>query len=193
MWIDLLKTVLPESVLIAAVAWLAKAITTHRLTKDVERFKSDLLIEATRDNTVFSRLHERRAEVIAEVYAALVAAENGVRYYFNPLGAPSPPPTITLAGVALDAMWRLQKTADEHRVWFMPDTAAKIDGVVSALRTAWNKGAIGGRYEEPNERVSAMIDESWSMISETVPELRATLESEFRDLLAVQLRPKTSS
>jgi hypothetical protein len=189
MWIDLLKTVLPQAVLIAAVAWLAKAITTHRLSKDIERFKSNLLIEATRDNTVFSRLHERRAELIAEVYAALVAAENAVRHYLNPIGAPTPPEGKTPASVALAAMWHLQKTADDHRIWFTPDAAAKIDSVVSALRTGWNKGAIGGRYSQPNESVAAMVTDAWSMVSETVPSLRATLESEFRELLAVQLRP----
>jgi hypothetical protein len=66
---DLLETLVPVAIGIPAVAWLAKAITTHRLSLDVEKFKADLAIEANRDHTVFSRLHERRVLVIADVEA----------------------------------------------------------------------------------------------------------------------------
>jgi hypothetical protein len=190
MWIDLLKSIVPDSVLILAVAWLAKSITTHRLSKDVERFRADLTIEAHRDNAVFSRLHERRAEVIAELYAALVAAEAAVRHYLNPMGAPTPPAGQTLTDVALTAMWHLQGTAESKQIWFTPDTAAKVDAIVAALRQAWNMGASGQRYEHPNESTVKMIETAWNTVFEKVPALRAALESEFRDLLAVELRPK---
>jgi hypothetical protein len=189
-WLDLLKTVLPDTVLIAAVAWLSKAITTHRLSRDIERFRSDLVIEAHRDNTVFSRLHERRAEIIAELYAALVAAEAAVRQYLNPMGAPTPPAGQTLAEVALTAMWHLQGTAESKKIWFAPDTAAKVDAIVATLRQAWNMGASGQRYEYPKESTLKMIEAAWNTVFEKVPALRAALETEFRDRLAVELRPK---
>jgi hypothetical protein len=190
-WLDLLKSIVPDSVLILAVAWLAKAITTHRLTKDVESFKTNLAIEASRDNTVFSRLHERRVLVIAEVYAALVSAESAVAHYITKMGAPTPPEGKTLTDVALAAMWKLVDAVDTHRIWFTPATAGKLDEVVVALRRSWNLSAIGDRHSNnQNERVLAMVEDAYRLLTEKVPELRATVEEEFRALLAVELRPK---
>jgi hypothetical protein len=187
---ELLKSIVPDSVLIVAVAWLAKIITTHRLAKDVESFKATLTIEANRDNTVFSRLHERRVLVIAEVYAALVSAESAVGHYITKMGAPTPPEGKTLTDVALAAMWKLVDAVDTHRIWFTPETAAKLDDIVAALRKSWNLSAIGSRNSNPNERVLAMVDDAYKLVTEKVPELRAAVEAEFRALLAVELRPK---
>ena len=190
MWIELLKSIVPDSVLIVAVAWLAKVITTHRLVKDVENFKANLAIEANRDNTVFSRLHERRVLVIAEVYAALVSAESAVGHYITKMGAPMPPDGKTLTDVALAAMWKLVDAVDTHRIWFTPKTATKLDDIVDALRKSWNLSAIGSSHSMPNERILAMVDDAIKLITEKVPELRAAVEAEFRGLLAVELRPK---
>src|ERR1700735_1831720 len=127
MWTDLLETLVPVAIGIPTVAWLAQKIVTHRLSLDVEKFKADLTIEAARDNTVFSKLHERRALVIAEVYAALVAAESAVGHYITQMGAPPLPEGRTQVDVALAAMWKLVDAADMHRIWFTPETAAKLD------------------------------------------------------------------
>jgi hypothetical protein len=185
---DLLETLVPVAIGIPAVAWLAKAITTHRLSLDVEKFKADLAIEANRDHTVFSRLHERRVLVIAEVYAALVSAESSVRYYINNMGAPPLPEGKTQVDVTLTAMWKLVDTVDMHRIWFTPDTAAKLDATVAALRSSWNLSAYGQKYRDETD----MVEKGYKLVKEQVPELRATVEAEFRALLAVELRPKQS-
>ena len=189
MWAELLPSLVPVVVGIPTVAWLAKAIITHRLAKDVENFKTDLTIEANRDNTVFSRLHERRELVIAEVYAALVAAESAVSHYSTQMGALAPPEGKTLTDVALTAMWKLVDAVDMHRIWFTPETAAKLDNIVSALRSSWNMGAIGQHQLNPNERTIEMVNNAYTLITEKVPALRAAVELEFRALLAVGLRP----
>jgi len=202
MWIDLLKSIVPDSVLILAVAWLVKSITTHRLSKDVERFKADLQldgeryknelsVDAHRRNTVFSRLHERRAEVIAAVYEAVSSAELAVSHYITPFGSPEPPPGKTLILVAVESMWTLVRTADTHRIWFTPATAAKLDEIVVALRKAYNLGASGQRAtERQHEAGYEMVMDAWETVSVKVPVLRAALESDFRSLLGVELADK---
>lgn len=184
---DLLQSLVPVAIGIPAVAWLAKKITTHRLSLDVEKFKADLTIEAARDNTVFSRLHERRVLVIAEVYGALVAAESAVGHYITQMGAPPLPDGKTQVDVTLTAMWKLVETVDMHRIWFTPDTAAKLDATVAALRSAWNLSSMGQKYPS----ASNMVEAGYNLVKEKVPELRAAVEAEFRALLAVELRPAT--
>jgi len=197
MWIELFKSIVPNSVLILAVAWLAKAITTNNLAKDLERdradlqrsiegFKQELAIEAHRRNTVFSRLHERRAEVIAEVYEALSNAEMAVAHYVIS-GSPVLPSGKTHREEAVSTMWTVMHTAEAHRIWFAPETALKIERIVSALRTAYNVGPVGKHSDKPqqNQMSDETIQRTLEEVSLTMYETRAALEVEFRQLLGV--------
>jgi hypothetical protein len=85
-------------------------------------------------------------------------------------------------------MWKLVDTVDMHRIWFTPDTAAKLDATVAALRSSWNLSAYGQKYRDETD----MVEKGYKLVKEQVPELRATVEAEFRALLAVELRPKQS-
>ena len=60
-----------SSLTLAAVAYLAKALIAQQLAKDLEAFKRQLAIEAERDRIRFSKLHERRAEIIEKLYQQL--------------------------------------------------------------------------------------------------------------------------
>jgi len=199
MW-QFFQAVVPASVLIAAVAWLAKTVTTHQLGLDVERFKEDLqrsvdafkselAIDAHRRNTIFTRLHERRVDCIAELYAALTAAELAVHHYVTPMGAPALTPGGTHMQNAVDAMWTLMRTAEARRIWFRPETSKRIDEVVGELRSAYNLMAVGqhAANQQPSETTYKMWFDAWTKVSEKVPALRGTLETDFRTLLGVEL------
>jgi len=60
-----------SGILLGAVAWLSKILVSQQLARDLEKFKRELAIEASRDRIRFGKLHERRAEVIEEVYKRL--------------------------------------------------------------------------------------------------------------------------
>src|SRR5215831_2177738 len=83
----------------AAVAWLARSIITHWLSKDVETYKnqlkaeanvalervrSDLQIMAARRNIEYSRIHEKRLEIISELSNKLNAFYQHVNAYVSP-------------------------------------------------------------------------------------------------------------
>src|SRR5467141_2683830 len=70
------------AVAIAAVAWLARSIVIHWLSKSVETYKAQLKAEsdvaleqlraklqimAARRNVEYSRIHEKRLEIISEL------------------------------------------------------------------------------------------------------------------------------
>lgn len=72
-----------SSVLLASVGWLTKSIVSHYLTKDVEiykqkikydlereleEFKYKLQIEAQQKHIMFTKLHEKRAEILVILY-----------------------------------------------------------------------------------------------------------------------------
>jgi hypothetical protein len=67
-WTALLTNLGISGIFLSALAWLLKIIITHQLAKDVEIFKRELQFQQIR----FSRLHERRAEVIHELYKKII-------------------------------------------------------------------------------------------------------------------------
>jgi len=92
-WQSLITTVVTSTTVIAAVAWLARALISQRLTRDIERFKAalatentrsieelrvNLQLEAQRQQIVFGSLHARRAEVIVELYGKLDELDRAV-------------------------------------------------------------------------------------------------------------------
>lgn len=86
-WEDILRTLGGMAILVAALAWLAKKLLTALLSKDLERFKSELQYssqinlesfkaslqrEAQRQAVEHAALHAKRAELIAELYSRIV-------------------------------------------------------------------------------------------------------------------------
>jgi hypothetical protein len=59
----------------AVVIFLGRTLLNHLLSKDVEKFKVELEAVAFKDRTRFTTLHEKRAEVIAELYKKIVETE----------------------------------------------------------------------------------------------------------------------
>jgi len=84
---DFVQLVLPSGLAVAAVAYLAKRLVTHWLDKDVQTFKNkleataaqeteklkaELQLEMRKQEFAYSRMHERRAQLMADLYGQLV-------------------------------------------------------------------------------------------------------------------------
>lgn len=102
MYADILRTLGDMAILVAALTWLSKTLLTAFLSKDLERFKSDLQassqiniesfkatlqLEAQRHAVTYANLHSKRAEFIAELYSRIVELERGVIELSMELGA----------------------------------------------------------------------------------------------------------
>ena len=82
--------------IIGLVAWLGRSLLSQVLAKELETFKSklsqqaalsieqskhQLALKAAEHQVSFSRLHERRMELIADLYSQLVVATNAAQTY----------------------------------------------------------------------------------------------------------------
>src|ERR1035437_8597129 len=89
-WCSILASVGCNAVTLGVLAWLARSFGSQLLAKDLEKFKADLSaasssaserlkhelqLTALEHQVTFSKLHERRAEVIAELYGLLVEVQ----------------------------------------------------------------------------------------------------------------------
>ncbi len=88
-WQELITQLGGFAIFAGALAWLTKSIITHFPSKDVEKYKTQLAYESAREmeefkaqlqitikehDVRFNKLHEKRAEVISELYGLLNAA-----------------------------------------------------------------------------------------------------------------------
>jgi hypothetical protein len=74
-WTTLLTTLLTSTVLLGIVGWLIRSLFGHLLSKDIEKFKARLEVASIEHQIRFTRLHEKQANVIAEIYAKLLPAK----------------------------------------------------------------------------------------------------------------------
>src|SRR5581483_10002566 len=81
-WQDVITTVGGQGVLLAAAAWLFKAIVSNRLILDVEKFKiqlkadADTEIERVKAFLVrASRVHERQLDILGKLFRHLSDAQ----------------------------------------------------------------------------------------------------------------------
>ena len=91
---------------------------------EIEKLKSELSVAAAQRHALFSNLQEKRAEVIAEVYASLKEAMSALADYikvFEPAGGPSREDRRTTVVQAANAFAKLY----DNKKIFIPEEAAK--------------------------------------------------------------------
>ncbi|MBB5206703.1 hypothetical protein [Chiayiivirga flava] len=137
-----------STVLASIVLWLGRAWISERLKHaikaeydekleshkaqlkaqsdvELEKLRSELSVRATEHQVTFSRLHEKRAEVIAQTYSNLRAAHDAIKDYtkvFEPAGGLSREGRRKIAADAQNAYYAYYS---KHQI-FLPKTAAQL-------------------------------------------------------------------
>jgi len=161
-----------------------KAQLKSQSDSEVERLKSHLSIAAAERQFRFSRLHEKRLDVIADVHASLrrlVAAIAGYVAIFEPAGGP---PRQERAKRAFDEAKGFGELYDAKRIFLPRSAVEKLDQIQSELRVAYNTFALGvdvAHDGDPNRT------KRWLEIFEKIERLTKTgiseLEDDYRRLL----------
>jgi hypothetical protein len=202
-WQQVLSTIGSTAVIVGAAAFLTKSLINQFLTRDIEKFKArlkadaDMEIEKLKNSLQmvalehqvrFSRLHEKRAEVIADLYARLVDAEREgdhfvkVASWDDEKGRES---FRTTNQNLLDLYYFVEKNGI-----YLPDSVCDL--LTNFVLTIRSK-AIGMHYYArvesgmPNqtfieERVK-VIKEAYESFQYQIPAARKALQSEFRTIL----------
>lgn len=149
---------------------------------EIEKLKSQLSIAASKHQVRFSRLHETRAEVLAEVYAALKEFVRALANYvkiFEPAGDTPKPERAKIVVETGNAFIKLY----QQKKIFIPKVAAnKLDAITKELREAHIEFAYGVDMNKSHEST-----QKWIEIYEKVENLSnnavAELEDDFRKIL----------
>ena len=202
-----------SGIAVAAAAWLTKALTSHFLSKDVETYKARLRAELDKDLEVhkarlkaesdkdteqfkatltvlarehdvrFTRLHEKRAQVIADLYTALVLALGDVGSLKRRIEEGKP-----TSGDDVDSVVRLRVMFDRNRIYFSEAVCEKMDDIIEKLKRGLGvvvlvkPSDLSFSAEQKQNLDLRLLGE----LEREVPGLRDLMEREFRQLLGVE-------
>lgn len=194
--------------LVGAVAWLIKTAITHKLSADadmfkirikadadieIERLRSSLQIVAIEHQVRFTKLHEKRAEIIAELYEKLVDLHRHGEFFVvtrenNP--DPAKEEEFRKMQKELAEFWRFY---ERHQIYLPSEICAALEELQHEIRgNVWAAG-IFGRIHNPNEHVLQQSQDAftkgYAAFEEKIPAARKALENEFRRMLGVENAP----
>ncbi len=193
-----------SGVLFAAMAWLARSIINHFLSKDLENFKLILQKESQQElmhlqsslqliqlehQVRFTKLHENRAGIIAEIYSMLVnlhrTASTFIRMYRSVDDTKNKENIKQLWG-SLDIF---TEYFEKHRIYFNQNTCSEIDCLINALSKAVSTLVFvnqeAGAIEVTIDQVYTEWDKAMTTMEGDVPKIKKSLEESFRELLGV--------
>jgi hypothetical protein len=148
----------------------------------IERLKSSLQLIAFEQQVRFSRLHARRANIIAELYKLLNEVPAVAKGFI--FGAPS---DSDRERIARDKVYELYNFVENHRIYFPADVCDLLDKFSTILRQSVIFVSVYWSIDTPNEATrqeqNRVIKEAVNSLETEVPSLKKDLEVEFRKLL----------
>ena len=203
-WQSILLAIGGNAALLVALAWLARSFGSQLLAKDLEKFKTslstasseaserlkhELQLVAHEHQVRFSKLHERRAEVITNLYALLVEAQWAGQSFVSVVEFGGEPPKQEKYATAMNKFAEFFRQFDKNRI-FLPETVCQqLDEFLQGMR---RRVIHFGVYVQTNDHAPSHVvkekHEAWSNASDyfdtELPAARRALENELRAMLA---------
>jgi hypothetical protein len=202
-WQELLIVLGGNATLLVVLGFLFKSLLSQALTRDIEKYKTELKAEADvsierlksslqmtalEHQVQFSKLHEKRAEVVAEIYKQLVALEReGKRLIIRQGIFRKGSGTSEEVDAAEKMLYDLFSFVNVHKIYLPPQVDGLMDDFYQTLREPFAHASTFGdiQSDDPNilqQRRDGFIQANRAFQKE-VPAARKALEQEFRLLL----------
>lgn len=148
------------------------------------RFDNELQGKLFEFQTKFSLYHQRRAEVIGELYGMLHEAVESVSTLISPIQFDDGKSQAESYNETLAKCRTLREFFMKRRIFLEEDVCDKLDSILQNMHVALTGFRIS--QEEPRQAGDRyMRDEAWNVINEAVPLVKNDLERQFRKSLSV--------
>ncbi len=205
-WQRLLTTVFLGTGAGAVVAWLVKALFKEWLARDTETFKAQLSLKtsmeveelknslqktAIENQIRFSKLHEKRAEVIEGLYVKLTEILSRAEH-FAVTSENNPRPEHKEQYAALWKELNEYLSSIQRNRIFLPAEVCELlfEHLKQIRRTVHVAGSHGGKEFFPTPELAEQSAEAFTRVYEAfnteIPAAQKLLEAEFRKMLGVE-------
>jgi hypothetical protein len=151
--------------------------------RSIERYVHELDRVSYEHEVVFSRLHERRVDVIADLYAKLIDAQRAFGTWTHPLQA-SNEDQKQKGQAAFEAGKGFEETFVHNRIWLDEDLCAQLDRF---NRTLYEAFVDFTTFDADDPRTKSDHLHQWQAVikrlEDEVQPLRVAVEKRFREML----------
>jgi hypothetical protein len=184
-------TAVSATVVVGAVAWVIKTAVSHRLSRQAEEFKNSLQMMALEHQVRFSKLHEKRAEVIAGVYERLVDVEKeGGRFVlvegFDNGTERQQEAWDKIRAAMLDVSLFIEK----HRIYLPERICALLKTFLDIMSKNLTGVGVYSSIKSPIAKTQAdkqeVLAKAYEAFQSDIPAAKRALEDEFRKMLGVE-------
>lgn len=198
-WQTVLLAIVGNTTAIAVLGWLAKAFFDRLLTRDIERFKANLNYEfqriATEHQIRFSKLHEKRAGVIARLYSFLNEGYWATDNLLSSVTLTNDPEIEVTYQTTRELMAKFHKYFYKNRIYLSKEVSDLIERFIKNIqkkifvskeyylfREQFGLGSLASDVSLKHQQVGNKILEDFRKEAEA---LLSSLEHEFRKILGV--------
>ncbi len=211
--IQLISSAAVSAALTAAIIWLSKSWISERLKNaikheydskleshkasllaqsavETERLRSQLSMQATEHAVRFQRLHEKRADVVAELYSRLVEAYWKASSFASLAEWSGEPNKQKKYADAMNAFANFFQFFDKNKIFLPSQLCEQMEAFVQGMREkVIGFGVYVGHADEdlPLPAFEKKHDawmEAWRYMEKQVPATRHGLEAELRSILS---------
>ena len=209
-WQTILLAFGGNAALLAVMGILAKSLLEKLITRDTKRFeselkaKSDAAIEHLKNElqlrTIehqvrFSRLHEKRASVIADLNGHLAELLWEAESFLSPMQWVGEPTQEEKHRNAMNKLAEFFRFFDKHRIYLPTELCESLQELVMQVRRHVINFGVYVKFHDANlndhtrTQKEKAWNEGWDAIKNQVPQARTALENEFRTLLGQTANP----
>lgn len=173
-----------NAVLLVILGWLAKSIVTNLIAKDLKGFKNELKLKTIEHQSKFQGLHEKRAQVLAEFYKAIIAFDMYFKEHAHLTNQQLTTDEELLHSKEIALRYeRLEKVFTENRIYFDIKTCELFDRLIESLKEIKELG-ITMKMELITEGTRQAIRiPSYQGIAEKIDSVKFQVENNFREIL----------
>jgi hypothetical protein len=169
-------------------ALLAWVLLQHRLTKDIEELKGKLGLTAIEHEIRFSRLYERRANLLADVYEQIERVHAALRGWGDVISAYGASEKGVEASrayrdAAVAARDKLAQVYYPHAIWLGRSLCDELNALIDQMGTL--QRMLNLEHHAAVAQVDMHPDKTVEPIARAVGEARKNLEARMRTLLGV--------
>jgi hypothetical protein len=195
-----------NAVLLALLGWLARSLGSQLLAKDIEKFKAELAaastattdrlkhelqLAAVEHQVQFSKLHERRAEVVADLYGLLVETHWASQSFVSVMEWAGEPPKHEKYVTAMNMAAEFYRYFDKNRIYLPHPLCEQLEHFIRNMRSRVIEFGVYVSINDVSpmpEHVLKQKHDVWTKASDyfdkEVPNARSALENELRSILA---------
>ncbi|MEX2477945.1 MAG: hypothetical protein WD357_05880 [Gracilimonas sp.] len=193
------------SIIIAGCAWLLRSIGNHLIDKKFESYKSeldnassafqqklDIELENYRkqlriDYLKHSRIHEKRLEVMSELYRLLIKLDKNIKNltaFLRPSTGEDYEERRKREIIETSEVYQTFKNYfDEKRILLTVETCELIDDLNEKYSESLRLSTFKDRWNIDTKTALQMSDEALEIYERQIPKIKRKLEDEFRGQL----------